>query len=106
MSTGGDPCRLQRISQIEEKVIQLTGLVTNTCGISGTVDFGVASELREDARASEMDISARSEDIADAVCSSRSRQQQGAKETTLSLVKDLISSQEDLKKETKIFQKI
>lgn len=80
---------MQPISPLEEKVIQMTGLQTNTDGIRGTVDFGVGSEIEQAARTSAMDISARSEDPVDEASTSAKRQQQGPKEGTLSLVKDL-----------------
>lgn len=92
MSTGGGYCRLQRISALEDKVIKLTGLVTSTSGISGAEDFGVVSAAQEDNEASAMDISARSEDLADMPTTSKKRQQQCPKESTQSLVKQLLTS--------------
>lgn len=95
MSTGGGPCRLQRISPLEEKVVQLTGLVTSTSGISGAVDVGVACEVEE----TEMDISARSEDLP----STSKRRQQSPKHTTLSLLKEQLKCQQEFYEETKEF---
>lgn len=104
MSTGGGYCRLQPISPLEEKVIQMTGLQTNTDGIRGTVDFGVGSEIEQAARTSAMDISARSEDPVEEASTSAKRQQQGLMEGTLSLLKDLTKNQEAFNKDTKAFQ--
>lgn len=104
VSTGGGHCRLQRISPLEEKVIQLTGLVTSTSGIAGAEDFGVPSALAEDARGCVMDISINSEGSADVASGSQRRQQQGAKETTFSLLKRLFTNQKDFNDGTRNHQ--
>lgn len=104
MSTGGGECRLQRITPIEERVIQLTGLVTSTSGIKGSDDYGVAtSAVQEDTRDSEMDISLQSEGPAD-VASCSKRRPQEPKPSTAHLLKELFNSQEGFNNETKNFQ--
>lgn len=101
MTTGGGHCRLQRISPLEEKVIHLTGLVTSTSGITGAEDFGVASALAQECA---MDISINSEGSAVLASGSQRRQQQGAKETTGSLLKGLFSNQKEFNDGTKNHQ--
>ncbi|XP_017475381.1 PREDICTED: uncharacterized protein LOC108365751 [Rhagoletis zephyria] len=61
MSTGGGQCRLQRITPLEEQVIELTGLIRYTSGIRGALDFGDSAQVQHDAQ-TEMDISASSVD--------------------------------------------
>lgn len=104
VSTGGGHCRLQRISPLEEKVIRLTGLITSTSGISGAEDFGEVSAVPDDTVVSEMDISARTEDPTDVPTTSKKRQQECPRETTQSLLKEILTSQEVVKKETKEYQ--
>lgn len=103
MATGGGNCRLQHISPLEDKVIQLTGLVTNTSGISGAVDFGAAKDVQQEA-ASDMDISFRSEDHGEVPGTSKQRTQQSPKETTFSLLKEQVENQREFHEATNKFQ--
>ncbi|XP_036334901.1 uncharacterized protein LOC118745545 [Rhagoletis pomonella] len=42
-ATGGGPNRMHNFNELEEKVIELTGLHTSTSGINGAVSFGVVT---------------------------------------------------------------
>ncbi|XP_017467958.1 PREDICTED: uncharacterized protein LOC108360257 [Rhagoletis zephyria] len=42
-ATGGGPNRMRNFNELEEKVIELTGLHSSTSGINGAVSFGVVT---------------------------------------------------------------
>ncbi|XP_050337959.1 uncharacterized protein LOC126764209 [Bactrocera neohumeralis] len=105
MSTGGGPCRLQRISPLEEKVIALTGLETCTSGISGARDYGDSVEVEDAAETTEMDTSARSDDIPSTSGASSQNREPRADFfiTHSSLLKQQIQNQKEFYAETKKF---
>ncbi|XP_039968833.1 uncharacterized protein LOC120780638 [Bactrocera tryoni] len=106
MSTGGGPCRLQRISPLEEKVIALTGLETCTSGISGARDYGDSVEVEDAAETTEMDTSARSDDIPSTSGASSQNREPRADFfiTHSSLLKQQIQNQKEFYAETKKIQ--
>ncbi|XP_049308998.1 uncharacterized protein LOC125777719 [Bactrocera dorsalis] len=89
MSTGGGPCHLQRLSPLEE---------------SGARDYGDSVEVEELAETTEMDISARSDDIpSTSRANSQNREVRADKESTSSLLKQQIQNQKEFYAETKKF---